>query len=64
MLQKRGHAVTVVGNGREAIESLGRREFDLVLMDLQMPEVDGLQATAAIRDAERGRPAVTSRSSP
>jgi two-component system, sensor histidine kinase and response regulator len=53
MLEKRGHAVTIAGNGREALEALGRGAFDLVLMDVQMPEMDGFQATAAIRAEER-----------
>jgi two-component system, sensor histidine kinase and response regulator len=54
MLAKYGHLVTIVANGREAIAALGRLSFDLVLMDLQMPVMDGFQATAAIRSAEAG----------
>jgi CheY-like chemotaxis protein len=54
MLEKRGHRVTVAGTGREAVDALQAEEFDLVLMDIQMPEMDGFEATAAIRQSERG----------
>jgi CheY-like chemotaxis protein/HPt (histidine-containing phosphotransfer) domain-containing protein len=52
LLARLGHTVTIVVNGREAIEALDREPFDLLLMDLEMPEMDGLQATIAIRAAE------------
>jgi CheY-like chemotaxis protein len=52
MLQKRGHSVVMVSNGREAVEALIREKFDLVLLDIQMPEMSGLEATAAIRARE------------
>jgi PAS domain S-box-containing protein len=54
LLQKRGHRVTVVGNGHEAIDMLERSSFDLVLMDVQMPLLDGIAATTLIREREKG----------
>jgi PAS domain S-box-containing protein len=53
LLEKRGHTVVVVDNGREALAALDRQSFDAILMDVQMPEMDGFEATAAIRERER-----------
>jgi PAS domain S-box-containing protein len=54
LLEKRGHIVQVVANGREALAVLEKETFDLIFMDVQMPEMDGFEATAAIRKKEQG----------
>jgi CheY-like chemotaxis protein len=54
LLSKRGHDVTVVGTGKEALERLTRDRFDVILMDVQMPEMGGLEATGIIRQREAG----------
>ncbi len=53
LLEKRGHSVAVANNGREALEWLDRESFDVALLDVQMPEVDGFEATAEIRKREQ-----------
>lgn len=59
MLKKRGHSVTVAQNGREAVELFKQQPFDVVLMDVQMPILDGFQATSVIRALERGADTAT-----
>jgi signal transduction histidine kinase/DNA-binding response OmpR family regulator len=53
LLERRGHRVTIAANGREALDALDRQRVDVVLMDVQMPEMGGLEATAAIRAREK-----------
>ncbi|MGH9744207.1 MAG: response regulator, partial [Candidatus Acidiferrum sp.] len=54
LLEKRGHQVVVAATGLEALKALDKEKFDLVLMDVQMPEMDGLEATALLREREKG----------
>jgi two-component system sensor histidine kinase/response regulator len=53
LLEKLGHSVELANNGREAVDMLNHGVFDVVLMDLQMPELGGLEATAVIREREK-----------
>jgi CheY-like chemotaxis protein len=54
LLERQGHAVAIVNNGREAVAAFTGQPFDVVLMDVQMPEMDGFEATALVRRHEAG----------
>ncbi|HEY6332202.1 MAG TPA: response regulator, partial [Blastocatellia bacterium] len=53
ILEQEGHSVTVAENGREAVAIISEQDFDLIFMDVQMPEMNGFEATAAIREKEQ-----------
>lgn len=54
LLEKNGFKVNVVNDGKEAVEALRDHSYDLVLMDIQMPAMDGIEATVAVREIEEG----------
>jgi CheY-like chemotaxis protein/HPt (histidine-containing phosphotransfer) domain-containing protein len=55
VLEKQGHTVVVANNGKEALHAFSEQSFDLILMDVQMPEMGGYEATAAIREREKSK---------
>lgn len=58
LLEGAGHSVAVAGDGREALAVLGQAEFDAALMDVEMPELGGFEATAALREAGHRLPVI------
>jgi CheY-like chemotaxis protein len=54
LLKKAGHTITLAETGTAVLEAVAKQDFDLVLMDVQMPEMDGIAATMAIRQSEKG----------
>jgi two-component system, sensor histidine kinase and response regulator len=56
LLEKMGHEVTLAVNGQQAVDTVRSRQFDLILMDIQMPVLSGIDATRAIREREKGQP--------
>ena len=61
LLEKMGHIVTIVGNGQMALRLSAEQEFDLVVMDMQMPIMDGVEATEEIRARRKNRAAPANR---